>query len=113
MDDLAYTSATEIASAIRLKKLSPREVLAYFIDRIEKRNPSLNAFVFKGYEDARKAASAAEKAVMGGEPLGPLHGVPVAIKDLFDFKPGRQRLLAVSEPSGTSSRISRARSRTN
>ena len=88
MDDLAYTSATEIASAIRLKKLSPREVLAYFIDRIEKRNPSLNAFVFKGYEDARKAASAAEKAVMGGEPLGPLHGVPVAIKDLFDFKPG-------------------------
>lgn len=88
MDELAYQSAANIAAAIREKKVSPTEVLDYFIDRIEKRNGSLNAIVFKGYDDARKAAREAERQVMSGAALGPLHGVPVAIKDLFDFKPG-------------------------
>lgn len=86
--DLSYASAGDIAQAIRLKHVSPREVLEFFIDRIEARNPSLNAVVHKGYDDARVAARRAEEAVMKGEPLGPLHGVPVAIKDLFDFHPG-------------------------
>jgi amidase len=88
LDDLAYKSATDIAGAIKERKISPREVLEYFIERIEKRNPTLNAIVFKGYDDARKAARAAEDALMTGRGTGPLHGVPVAIKDLFDFKPG-------------------------
>lgn len=88
MEELAYQSAGSLAAAIRDKKVSPREVLEYFIDRIERRNGSLNAIVYKGYEDARAAAKAAEERVMAGAELGPLHGVPVAIKDLFDFKPG-------------------------
>ena len=58
------------------------------IARIERRNPSLNAFVFQGFDDARREAKAAEAAVMSGAATGPLHGVPSAIKDLFDFKPG-------------------------
>ncbi len=86
--DLSYTSAGDIANAIRLKKISPREVLDFFIDRIETRNSSLNAVVYKGYDDARAAAKRAEEAVMSGDSLGPLHGVPVAIKDLFDFNIG-------------------------
>jgi amidase/aspartyl-tRNA(Asn)/glutamyl-tRNA(Gln) amidotransferase subunit A len=87
-EELAYTSAAEIALRIRRRDLSPVEVVDAFISRIDARNASLNAFIFKGFDDARKDAKAAEQAVMKGGPLGPLHGVPTAIKDLFDFKPG-------------------------
>ncbi len=58
------------------------------IARIEQRNPSLNALIYLGFKDARRDAKKAEDAVMKGEALGPLHGVPSAIKDLFDFKSG-------------------------
>ena len=87
-DELAWVSATELAPRIRRRELSPVEVVDAFIERIEARNPTLNAFVYQGFDDARGRARAAEKAVMAGEELGPLHGVPRAIKDLFDFKPG-------------------------
>jgi amidase len=87
-DELAYMTATEMAARIRRRQLSPVEVVDAVIERIEARNPSLNAFVFKGYDDARQRAERAEHAVVSGEELGPLHGVPTAMKDLFDFKPG-------------------------
>ena len=87
-DELAYMSATEIADRVRRRALSPVEIVDACIARIERRNPSLNAFVFKGFDDARREARVAEDAVMSGAVLGPLHGVPSAIKDLFDFKPG-------------------------
>ena len=87
-DELAYLSATELAQRIRKRELSPVDVVDAFIERIERRNSSLNAFVYLGFEDARKQAREAAKALTSGEVLGPLHGVPVAIKDLFDFKPG-------------------------
>ena len=87
-DDLSYASAGSIAAAIKSKKLSPVEVVDHFLKRIEERNPSLNAVVHLAPDEAREAAKAAEQAVMAGRTLGPLHGVPVAIKDLFDFKPG-------------------------
>jgi amidase/aspartyl-tRNA(Asn)/glutamyl-tRNA(Gln) amidotransferase subunit A len=87
-DELAYTSVADLALSIRRRLLSPVEVVDAFIARIEARNPSITAFVHCGFDDARQAAKRAERAVMSGEALGPLHGVPVAIKDLFDFKPG-------------------------
>jgi amidase/aspartyl-tRNA(Asn)/glutamyl-tRNA(Gln) amidotransferase subunit A len=87
-DELAYKSAAELALLIRRRKLSPVEVTNAFITRIEARNPSLNALVYLGFDDARARAQKAEAAVLAGDPLGPLHGVPAAIKDLFDFKPG-------------------------
>ena len=87
-DEIAYMSATELALTIRQKRLSPVEVVDAFISRIETRNPSITAFVHYGFDDARKAAKAAEKALMDGSDIGPLHGVPSAIKDLFDYKPG-------------------------
>src|SRR3954452_19502683 len=87
-EELAYVPASELAARIRRRELSPVEVADAFIARIEARNPSLTAFVYLGFDGARREAKAAEAAVMAGGPLGPLHGVPTAIKDLFDFKPG-------------------------
>jgi amidase len=87
-EELATASVAELAARIRRRDLSPVEVLDVVIERIEARNPSLNAFVFTAFEEARGAAEEAERAVMSGAPLGVLHGVPTAIKDLFDFKPG-------------------------
>src|SRR4029453_6992483 len=86
--DLAYTSATEIAARVRRREVSPVELVDTCIQRIEARNPSLNAFVYLGFDDARQRAREAERAVMNGQQLGPLHGVPTAMKDCFDFKPG-------------------------
>jgi amidase/aspartyl-tRNA(Asn)/glutamyl-tRNA(Gln) amidotransferase subunit A len=88
IEDIAYMSAAEIAAHVRRRTLSPVEIVDSCIARIERRNPSLNAFVFTGFDDARREAKAAEQAVMSGALTGPLHGVPSAIKDLFDFKPG-------------------------
>lgn len=86
--ELAYTSTVEIARRIRQRALSPVEVVDAFIQRIEARNPSLNAFVFCAFDEAREAAKEAERAITSGAALGPLHGIPVALKDLFDMKPG-------------------------
>ena len=87
-DELAYVSASELAARIRRRDLSPVEVVEAFIRRIEARNPSLNAFVYLDFDGARAKAREAEGALVAGERLGPLHGVPSALKDLLDFKPG-------------------------
>jgi amidase len=87
-EELSYATATELANRIKIKDLSPVEVIDAFIQRIEARNERLNAFVYMGFEDARLRAKEAERALSAGEEIGPLHGVPTAIKDLFDFKPG-------------------------
>src|SRR4051794_13391832 len=84
-DELAFTTVVELAGRIRRRELSPVEVLDATIDRIEARNPSLNALVYLGFDDARAAARDAERALTSGSPVGLLHGVPAAIKDLFDF----------------------------
>ena len=84
----AFSSTTTLAAAIRDRELSPVEAMDATLARIEARNPSLNAIVFEGFDEARAAAVEAERRVMAGEALGPLHGVPTAMKDLFDFKPG-------------------------
>jgi amidase len=88
VSELAYLSVAELAARIRRRELSPVEAVDACIERIEARNPSLNAVVYFGFDDARERARAAEDALLSGAELGPLHGVPTAIKDLFDFKPG-------------------------
>jgi aspartyl-tRNA(Asn)/glutamyl-tRNA(Gln) amidotransferase subunit A len=85
-DDLCYTSAVDLAAAIRAKKLSPVEVTGAVLARIERLNPQLNAFCTVTADAARQAAREAEAAVMRGDRLGPLHGVPVSIKDLLYVK---------------------------
>ena len=81
--DLVWIPALELAALIRSKQVSPVEVMDAVLARIERLNPTLNCFGAVTAEEARDAAVAAEVAVMTGEELGPLHGVPVSIKDLL------------------------------
>src|SRR2546430_3311489 len=83
-DDLAFTSAAELARLIAGREVSPVEVVEEVLDRIERSQPSINAFITVCTEEARAAAKAAEAAVMRGDHLGPLHGVPFAVKDLVN-----------------------------
>jgi Asp-tRNA(Asn)/Glu-tRNA(Gln) amidotransferase A subunit family amidase len=77
-------SACEIASHIRRKEISPVEVARVHLERIERLNPKLNAFVDYRPEVVLAQARDAEKAVLAGGELGPLHGVPVSIKSCID-----------------------------
>ena len=79
--DLCFTSAVELAELIRRRALSPVEVTRAVLERIERLNTRLGAYVMVHAERALGEARAAERTVMAGEPLGPLHGVPVSIKD--------------------------------
>jgi aspartyl-tRNA(Asn)/glutamyl-tRNA(Gln) amidotransferase subunit A len=79
-----YKDATELASLIRGKQLSSREVVQAHLDRIEAINPKINAIVTLLTEDALKGSDAADRAVKNGAELGPLHGVPFTIKDSID-----------------------------
>ncbi len=84
--DLCYMPATDLAAAIRAKNVSPMEVVNAALAQIERLNPKLNAFCLVTADAARQAAQMAEQAVIRGESLGPLHGVPVSIKDLVITK---------------------------
>jgi Asp-tRNA(Asn)/Glu-tRNA(Gln) amidotransferase A subunit family amidase len=85
-DELAWMPATEMRAAIRERRLSPVEVTQALLDRIDRLNPALNAYTLPTHEMALAGARATEAAVMRGERLGPLHGVPLSIKDLFDVQ---------------------------
>ena len=84
--DLTYLSAFESARLIREKKLSPVDLVDASLRRIEEVNPTLNCFCFVYPDEARAQARKAEAAAMRGAKLGPLHGVPIAIKDLTPTK---------------------------
>src|SRR5688500_17801526 len=86
MDQVHYKSATELASLIRRKKISSLELLDHFLARIEKYNPKLNAVIWTDKEKARKRAKAADAALKKGKRLGPLHGVPMTIKESFQVE---------------------------
>ena len=82
MIELCDLSAVELRRRIGTKEVSPVELLDACVARIETVNPALNAVVALDTQRARDAASVAEKAVLDGEDLGPLHGLPIGIKDL-------------------------------
>ncbi len=84
--DLCFTPATELARRIAAKEISPVEVVENSLARIEEVDPALNCFCFVYPEEAIGKARAAEAAAMAGESLGPLHGVPMAIKDFTPTK---------------------------
>jgi amidase len=81
---LAFQSAKTLAARIRRGKLGSEELLDLFLARIERYNPKLNAVIATDLKGARKRARAADKAVGKGEIWGPLHGVPMTIKESFD-----------------------------
>ena len=80
-DELAWASATELRALIGARQVSPVEVLEACLDRIEAAEPALHSFITVAAERARHQARQAATAVARNEPLGPLHGVPVALKD--------------------------------
>ncbi|MFC7157175.1 amidase [Halomarina halobia] len=87
-EERCFLPATELAERIASGDLSPVEVVDAYLDRIERRNDVVNAYVTITGDRARRAAREAARAVSRGDDLGPLHGVPIAIKDLFAFKAG-------------------------
>lgn len=84
--DPSLSSATELAAAISSRKLSPVEVVDAFVARIGAQDQQLHAYIDVYADDARLAAEAADKAIRSGHTVGPLHGVPIALKDLIDLE---------------------------
>jgi amidase len=82
--DFAFAPAHRLAALIRRKKVGCVELLDLYLRRIERHNPKLNALVVLDAERARKRARAADRALAKGEAWGPLHGVPMTIKESFD-----------------------------
>ena len=83
---LCFTSAVEMAQLIRAKKLSAREALAEHLKQIDRVNPKVNAIVTLVADQATEAAARADEMQAHGETLGPLHGLPVAHKDLLNTR---------------------------
>jgi amidase len=82
-DELCFLSARALAQQIRERRVSCREVMGAFLKQIERLNPSINAIVAKLDDQSCLAlADAADRAVARGDALGPLHGLPIAFKDL-------------------------------
>src|SRR5436190_20042978 len=84
--DLLFTPAVKAAALIRARKLSPVEYVDTVLAAIDRAEPKLNCFRVVMADEARRDARQAEEAVMRGEALGPLHGVPIGVKDLLDVK---------------------------
>jgi aspartyl-tRNA(Asn)/glutamyl-tRNA(Gln) amidotransferase subunit A len=84
--DPASLPAHELAAAIAARRLSPVDVVNAFVDRIAARDSTLHAFVEVYAHEARLAAEAADKAIRSGHVAGPLHGVPIALKDLIEIE---------------------------
>ena len=85
MDEIIYASASALARAIRQREVSSSEAVEAHLARIAEVNPKLNAVVLLTEEAARARAKEADEALARGETWGPLHGVPVTIKDAFEM----------------------------
>src|SRR6266581_5236705 len=85
MDERAFASATLLAGEIRDRRVGCLELLDFFLERAERYNPALNAFVAWQVEPARERARAADAALARGEIWGPLHGLPMTVKESFNL----------------------------
>lgn len=100
MADTHYRSATRLADDIRDRDVSPTEVVDATFERIDRLNDEFNAVVHRREAEAREEAAEAERAVDVGEAVGPLHGVPVALKDLDSFIEGMPHTFGGVKPIG-------------
>ena len=82
--EIAFLPATELAARIRARELSPVEVVEAAIGQIERLNPLVNAVVTPAFEQARADAKAAEMAILNGDEVGRLHGLPIGLKDMTE-----------------------------
>src|SRR6267154_5533225 len=85
MDERAFASATVLAGEIRDRRIGCLELLDFFLERAGRYNPALNAIVAWQVEKARERARAADAALARGEVWGPLHGVPMTVKESFNL----------------------------
>jgi aspartyl-tRNA(Asn)/glutamyl-tRNA(Gln) amidotransferase subunit A len=81
----AYATLVQVADLIRTRQISPVELIERTLERIARRDPALNAYQLVLAERARAAAAQAEREIAAGDYRGPLHGVPIAVKDLLDL----------------------------
>jgi len=84
MDDRAFASATELLTEIGERRVGCVELLDFYLARAERHNPALNAIVVWQAEQARERAQAADAALAQGERWGPLHGIPMTVKESFN-----------------------------
>ncbi len=84
--DIAFSSATALAAKLRSGKISALELLDHYIARVEKHDGALNSVVVRDFERARKRAKAADRALKKGGAWGPLHGVPMTVKESFNVE---------------------------
>jgi aspartyl-tRNA(Asn)/glutamyl-tRNA(Gln) amidotransferase subunit A len=84
--DPIWASVAELARAFGTRALSPVDAVEALLARIHRRNAALHAYIAVYEDDARLAAEAADKAIRSGHRVGPLHGVPIALKDLVDLE---------------------------
>ncbi|MGW0866597.1 amidase [Streptomyces sp. NPDC002611] len=82
--DLCFTTATDLAAALRRREVSAREVVTAHLERVDRVNPSVNAIVTLVADRALEEATEADERLASGAEVGPLHGLPVAHKDLHD-----------------------------
>jgi aspartyl-tRNA(Asn)/glutamyl-tRNA(Gln) amidotransferase subunit A len=110
-EDAVHLSAARQAALIRAKELSPVELVQAYLDRIDRLDGRLHAYITVTRETALAMARMAEAAVLRGLPLGPLHGVTFAVKDQFDTRGVRttagSRLLADNVPDADATVVSR------
>jgi aspartyl-tRNA(Asn)/glutamyl-tRNA(Gln) amidotransferase subunit A len=102
MSELAWASATDLVRMMATKEVSPVEVVRAHLERIDRLEGTLHAFITVCADPALEAARAAEAALMSGRPTGPLHGLPVGLKDLCATRgvrtTGGSRILADHVP---------------
>ena len=84
LDELAFWSLTDAAARVRSREISPVDLVRACLDRIDRRNRELNAFITVTAESALREARIAEAEIGRGQWRGPLHGIPVALKDMID-----------------------------
>src|SRR5262245_46439172 len=84
--DLALVPVHALAAKLKSRSVSPVDLVATRLDRIAKLDPKLHAFVEVYETEARLAAEAADKAIRSGHAIGPLHGIPIALKDLIELE---------------------------
>ena len=110
-DDILYMSAAGQAALIRDRKLSPVEIVQAYLERIDRLDGRLRAYITVTRELALAAARMAEAAVTRGVPLGPMHGVTFAVKDQFNthgvLTTAGSRLLADNVPAGDATVVAR------
>jgi Asp-tRNA(Asn)/Glu-tRNA(Gln) amidotransferase A subunit family amidase len=113
MDSIYFARIAEVASKIRTREISPREIIDAHLERIEKLQPKLNAFVHIDAEGARRQAQASEASVLRGDAVAALHGVPISIKSCIDVEgwpcPAGSRLRADHVASEDAVLVSRLR----